>query len=314
MICGPDFLGIGAPRCGTTWLHDRMLAHPDIWVPPIKELHFFDRDPRYPSPATFATANPWKRFIGFRPWRSDSGAFKLRGAVAALARGELSETRWWLNVVFGHYDEAFYASLFPRDGYGSRGEITPAYSILDDEDIARIHALNPEMKLIFMIRNPVDRIWSALRYNLGRGRVALNIDDTEAVLAQVRSAERPDSRLQRGDYRGTLDAYARRFDSSQILVVFYDAIAADPDGLLNAVARFLDVAPWPAGETQRRINASTVTAPMPEAIRRALCKQNQALCKDMAATFGSYAHGWSGDSIGPAPAPAIRYDKATVVS
>ncbi len=35
----PDFLGIGAQKSGTTWLHDKLWRHPQVWLPPIKELH-----------------------------------------------------------------------------------------------------------------------------------------------------------------------------------------------------------------------------------------------------------------------------------
>jgi hypothetical protein len=39
----PDFLGIGAPRCGTTWLHRLLASHPQIYVPTRrKEVRFFD--------------------------------------------------------------------------------------------------------------------------------------------------------------------------------------------------------------------------------------------------------------------------------
>jgi hypothetical protein len=39
----PNFLGIGAQRCGTTWLHTQLRSHPDIYVPlQRKEIHFFD--------------------------------------------------------------------------------------------------------------------------------------------------------------------------------------------------------------------------------------------------------------------------------
>lgn len=39
----PNFLGIGAPRAGTTWLHSLLVAHPDVLMPSRrKELHFFD--------------------------------------------------------------------------------------------------------------------------------------------------------------------------------------------------------------------------------------------------------------------------------
>lgn len=41
----PTFVGIGAPRCGTTWLHELLATHPHIYVPTRrKELHFYDRN------------------------------------------------------------------------------------------------------------------------------------------------------------------------------------------------------------------------------------------------------------------------------
>jgi hypothetical protein len=39
----PDFLCIGAQKAGTRWLYDQVAAHPGAWLPPIKELHFFNR-------------------------------------------------------------------------------------------------------------------------------------------------------------------------------------------------------------------------------------------------------------------------------
>ncbi|HEX6995191.1 MAG TPA: sulfotransferase [Gammaproteobacteria bacterium] len=39
----PNFLVIGAPRCGTTWIDENLRRHPEIYMPPKKELHFFDR-------------------------------------------------------------------------------------------------------------------------------------------------------------------------------------------------------------------------------------------------------------------------------
>lgn len=36
-----DFLGIGAQKAGTTWLYAQLKQHPDVWMPMVKELHFF---------------------------------------------------------------------------------------------------------------------------------------------------------------------------------------------------------------------------------------------------------------------------------
>jgi hypothetical protein len=40
----PTFLGIGVPRGGTTWLHEWLAGHPDVYMPTRrKEVRFFDR-------------------------------------------------------------------------------------------------------------------------------------------------------------------------------------------------------------------------------------------------------------------------------
>lgn len=43
---GLDFMGIGAQRAGTTWIFHQLNAHPDVHIPPEKELHFWNHTPR----------------------------------------------------------------------------------------------------------------------------------------------------------------------------------------------------------------------------------------------------------------------------
>src|SRR3954463_14128656 len=45
---GPDFLCVGAQKAGTGWLYEQLRNHPDFWMPPVKELHYFDRALRTP--------------------------------------------------------------------------------------------------------------------------------------------------------------------------------------------------------------------------------------------------------------------------
>jgi Sulfotransferase domain len=39
----PDFLGIGIQKAGTSWLHQQLYHHPQVFVPDRKEIHFFDQ-------------------------------------------------------------------------------------------------------------------------------------------------------------------------------------------------------------------------------------------------------------------------------
>lgn len=41
----PTFLGIGAPKAGTTWLHNLLASHPEVWMPSKrKEVYYFNRE------------------------------------------------------------------------------------------------------------------------------------------------------------------------------------------------------------------------------------------------------------------------------
>lgn len=39
---GPDFINIGVPRAGTTWLAKQLSEHPEIFIPKQKDLFFFN--------------------------------------------------------------------------------------------------------------------------------------------------------------------------------------------------------------------------------------------------------------------------------
>tara|TARA_B110000908_G_C10132609_1_gene392946 strand:- start:747 stop:938 length:192 start_codon:yes stop_codon:yes gene_type:complete len=54
----PDFICIGAPKTVTTWLYENLKKHPDVELPYIKELHFFDEIERNVRTNLFA------RFFG----------------------------------------------------------------------------------------------------------------------------------------------------------------------------------------------------------------------------------------------------------
>ena len=45
-----NFIGIGAQKSGTSWLYKQFEKSNQIDITPIKELHYFDRSQRYPSP------------------------------------------------------------------------------------------------------------------------------------------------------------------------------------------------------------------------------------------------------------------------
>ena len=290
----PTFLGIGAQKAGTSWLYKQLVKHPDIWMPPIKELHFFDRSPRYPSPNQLATSSPLARALGSKPWERPRMMAELRSVARPLKAGNFRRAAWRSKWTFGYYNEGWYNGLFAEGAsYKACGEITPCYSMLDRSDVARIKAVNADARLIFMIRHPIARAWSAVRFDVHKGFSDVDLDSDDEVLASLKTP----GNVLRGDYERTLDIYLDHFDASQILVCFYDAVRCDPVGLMSGIASFIGVSPFEeaAVDNEKRFNPSP-SRRMSDRVEAYLLDAYTPMIERLADRFGSYATLWKGAS------------------
>src|SRR5262245_13183400 len=105
----PDFLGIGAQKAGTTWLYEQLRRHPDVWLPPEKELHYFDRKR---GAGQSLRAKVFGDGFEDRAWRQQLGA-----RVRSYREGGERALGWDVRYFFGRRTDGWYASLF-RAGDG----------------------------------------------------------------------------------------------------------------------------------------------------------------------------------------------------
>ena len=231
----PQFLGIGAQKAGTTWLHSNLARHPQLFLPAAKELHWFD-------------------------WN-------------------------W------HRSPAAYAHWFRDAGTRMRGEITPAYAILPAAQIAMATQLMPQVRLIFLLRDPIERAWSQAQMNLVRhgGRAAESIAD-----AEWREHLSSHAVIERSRYCATLDRWGRQVPTSRILTAFFEEISVDPGALLRRTCAFLGVDPH--HEALRTAAGGVVNAgaglAMPEIARRVLVGHLGAELIELERRFGGPAAAW----------------------
>lgn len=145
------------------------------------------------------------------------------------------EAHFWNNP---GRDRAHYLGLFEAGPDGiRRGEITPAYSLLDEDTIRAIHAVNPQLRILFSMRNPLHRAWSSALMALRRAELSVQEASDQWFLDHFRSA----GSTGRGDYEGTLRRWRAVFPAEQILVLDYDGIRDAPDCLLRDCARHLGI-------------------------------------------------------------------------
>jgi hypothetical protein len=142
-------------------------------------------------------------------------------------------------------DINWYLDHFAPSSGRSKGEASPSYAILPAESIRLVRRLFPDLKLIFLMREPVARAWSHAKHNR-RYREA-NFDaraaDTPVLDSDWRANFTHGWPLSSGDYLGQLRRWSSVFPLEQIYVGFYESIARDPAGLLRDIFAFLGLDP-----------------------------------------------------------------------
>lgn len=215
----PDFLCIGAQKSGTTWLYAQMKQHPKIWLPVVKELHYFDR-PHI------------DRYI-FKIFSNTKLGKFVRSTLKRMKNPKY--TKWVFQFLFYKRTNQNYHLLFKPDVNQICGEITPAYARLNQSTVDQIGTLLPNTKIIFLIRNPVDRIWSQLKMNKRIRFKSENIDYDEIL--KIKS----DFAYQNSAYTSNLEKWSKNYDSSQIFIGFFEQILQNPEELLSSIYSFLGV-------------------------------------------------------------------------
>lgn len=277
----PEFIGIGAQKAGTTWLWSRLREHPEFSLLPMKELHYFDRSYSYPSPNTLAEADLISRLL-------EHGYLKkaARNIFRSVKSRNLPLANWWMQYYFRNFSDAWYLKLFENQT-GFTGEISPSYSILTREDVARMHEVTPHAKLLFLMRNPIERAWSHYRFSEKFGRT-LVLDDLDAFKVFVHSR----GQELRSNYLRTIDLFLDFFDSSQLLLGFYDAITDQPEALLTEILKHIGAKDTTNHGKIDQINNKSKELDMPESYRKYLENKYSDDLQELAKRYGSYASRW----------------------
>jgi Sulfotransferase family len=281
----PTFLGIGAPRAGTTWLHANLKKHPEIWLTPVKEIHYFDSLQRGDLRGNFYRRHLRKRARRYLSRETYRERWRDRTLFSQLA--------WDIHFFAPPRTGRWYRHIFRPGPDQIAGEITPAYSILKPEFVQQVREVNPDLRIIYLLRDPVERSWSSAISGLARrrGRPLENVSDERLLRHFQRQAH-----VLRTNYLRTYETWASVFGRDQIFVGFLDEIQQDPRDLLLRLYGFLGVSAseehLPAG-LARKVNSSReYSKAIPESIRIHLAELYLPQLHELAERFGEPATDW----------------------
>lgn len=209
----PDFIIIGAQKCGTTSLYNYLIRHPNIKPAIKKELHFFDK----------------------------------------------------------YFDKGidWYRSLFPVNQKNFiTGEASPNY-IFHLHTPQKISTLVPSVKLIVLLRNPVDRAYSHYAHNLRANRISLKKGKQEREVLSFEEAIKSEeerlylerekilnnelyysqscmyySYLAKGIYVEQLKRWLKFFTKEQFLIIESEKFYAEPAEKFREIGEFLNLPQW----------------------------------------------------------------------
>jgi hypothetical protein len=215
-----DFIVIGAQKAGTTSLFQYLRSHPEVWLPAEKERPYFSNDAVYRL--------GWGAYV-----QSLGRALPARDASPPVRHGTVTP-QYMAGSVFTSTDD--------------EGEGEEQYGVRTVP--SRIREQLPDVRLIAILRDPVDRAVSHHRMEARRGREQRSFDAAVDELLEPGTALRA-RRFPReslgyvawGEYGRILSGYYEVFEREQLLVLFTEELERDPGACLRRIHEFIGVNP-----------------------------------------------------------------------
>lgn len=233
---------------------------------PVKELHYFDRletkrtilDPKERRRVGL------KQLLSLDPW-----------LVSYWLRARSDE--WYARLFRGAKAKGLVA-----------GEITPAYATLDETVLRRIKRLNDKIKLIFVMRDPVERAWSAVNNAAKKG--AADASSVEKSIKRAREA----GAAARSAYADTINRLETVFPASQVHYCFFEDLRDRPEALTSDLFSFLGVEPVLPTPVQlpQAVNVAAGSKPIPPEFSRTMARDYLPMIGDLCRRFDGPPHRW----------------------
>lgn len=214
----PTFLVIGAQKAGTSWLHQMLARHPRIFVSERKELQHFSTPERFDE-----GLGSYLQHFTDATWRH-------------RAIGESTPNYLW-------------ASPHRSEEWGGRGGSDPDFRAGIPERI--VDALGTDLRLIVLLRDPVDRAISAFYHHLrAKG------DRLDPQLPFADNACRYGI-VTMGFYAAHLEHWLEHIPPDRFLVLFQEELRAHPQDAIGAVHRHLGVRADPPSDLTAEVHVGT---------------------------------------------------------
>lgn len=240
------FLGIGAMKAGTTWLYSMLEHHPDIYFTEQKEIHYF----AHKSESIDYKLTPSHRFNTMKSTINQMHHDQLRDMYTKIS--------WYARYMSDPVDDNWYMSLFQNQKQEKYSvDFSNLYSHLTPQDWAHIKSTTKNLKIIYIIRDPLKRLWSHVKFDK---QVKGEISDLQTWQRQDHLNYAKQTHIwENTEYSRVISILKENFSPDQYKIAFFEDIHRSPIEWLRELEEFLDIRKYDydVEKANKRVNTSS---------------------------------------------------------
>jgi len=241
---------------------------------------------------------PWEKELNyFCPWPVDGFRDRWQYCRKQFAAPENAEllarvNEWYENFTKPKKSAKHYRSLFARPQGTIAGDLTPSCAVLNSDAIARYKRAAPNAKIIYLLRDPVDRMWSFIRMRYAAQIPGMSSKQLRQLLYRE---NRKDTKLveRHNKYLSNIDRWEKHF--GEVHVLFLEQLESDPEAFFREICRIIGISTvtdFLGNQLHKRIFEGPVI-PIPPEFRKFLAKRYYPSIKALYMRYpNAYVNGW----------------------
>jgi hypothetical protein len=251
-------LGLGCQKGGSTWLYNYLKAHPNVNMGFTKEYHFFD-----------AVVGGRKESLIKAAIEKNSDFMNVHRNVSENCDFNLELVNFYQNPksYFEYFDTLFKCDV----NVHVAGDLTPEYALLSESDFRQIKQMFADfgfnLKILFIMREPVERIWSAVRMHRIIYPQQFSPTDTRTDEELVASRYKRSDIEARTRYETTINTIEKVFEPQQIHYEFFERLHTP--SAMTTICDFLNI-PYQPPKFAEKINGQEKTGKLSYDVRQTI--------------------------------------------
>jgi len=232
-------LGVGCQKGGTTWLYKQLIKSKFVDLGYAKEYHVFDT---VYTPDLFNNKDALLEMLKYHLTEESKAPINLLRQLLFLED---------VSTYYHYFNELWHS----KQNTKIVGDITPSYCCLKAEHLSmiknRLEELDFSIKVIFIMRDPVQRLWSACRHEKRFNPSVRTLSDNDLLLMLYKHPQFE----ARSRYDITIHNIEKVFKKEDIFYCFYEDLFTS--NCVNKLSHFLEI-DESIFDTSEYVNATTV--------------------------------------------------------